>query len=215
MSILWRQADGEERQSACTTSQDNMSAEKITQALDNIDPNTQGLAELRQYIAKLQGKAQQLETLQQANVPKRYHILYNITPSKEHTQYFDHPEWAQGESIIKSSSPLHNLDLYLERNKDISFLIHRTFYATERGTHQMVEYNTPSDCIKFENPDGPTPQRECIKPIARDLRDALDRILQSTPEYISLLEQYRKSGLIDAPYLFMYHGRSRWEKVLN
>jgi hypothetical protein len=214
-SDLMTQASADESKGVNTISQVNISAEKPTGALDNIDPSTQGLTELRQYIATLQGKAQQLEKLQQANIPKRYQILYNIKRSMETALYLDHPEWAQGDSTIKSCRPLRNLDLYLEQNKGISFLIYRTFDDTKRGAQQMVECNTPSDCINSENPDGPTPQRECIEPIAPKLRDALHRILQSRPEYVSLLEQYQKSRVVDAPYLFMYHGRSRWEKLLT
>jgi hypothetical protein len=213
-SNLWAEAGTDEPGSVRASSQDNMPAKKIAEALNNENPSTQVVAELCEYIANLEGKVQQLEKLQQANVPKRCQVLYHIKRSEESAVYLDHPEWAQGDSTIKSCRPLHNLDLYLERNKDISFLVHRIFYDKGRGVHQMVEYDTPSDCIKFEDLDSPTPQREWIEPIARDLRETLHTILQSRPEYTSLLGEYKKSRVISAPYLFMYHGRSHWEKVL-
>lgn len=83
--------------------------------------------------------------------------MYSIKRSEKYELYLDRPEWMQGDSTIKACRPLFNIGLYLEQNKDVSFLVHRTFYATEHDTHQMVEYNTPSDRIKSENPDGPTP----------------------------------------------------------
>jgi len=63
MSNLSTQASAGERKSANATSRVNRSTENPTQALDNIDPNTQGLSELRQYIATRHGSEGQPHTM--------------------------------------------------------------------------------------------------------------------------------------------------------
>lgn len=179
------------------------------------DPSTLELEELKEYIEMLQDKAQQLDEMQQAKEPKRYQVLYCIEDRESSQIYLDHPEWAQGGSSIRSRQPLYNLDLFLERNKDIAFLIYRTFDIVNPAANQIINSNTPSDCIKSANPDAPLPQSECIYLVARNLRLAVKKILKSKPEYNSFLQCYKTAGKIDAPYLFIYHGRQHWEKLLG
>ncbi|KAF2187038.1 hypothetical protein K469DRAFT_686249 [Zopfia rhizophila CBS 207.26] len=53
------------------------------------------------------------------------------------TPYFDRPEWMGGKENprhVLSNIPLYNLDLYLEKNKDISFLVYRDFDKAKTKT---------------------------------------------------------------------------------
>ncbi|KAF2792274.1 P-loop containing nucleoside triphosphate hydrolase protein [Melanomma pulvis-pyrius CBS 109.77] len=174
---------------------------------------------MREYIGILQSQARRLEELQQVNLPKRYQVLYRIQHRIDQqisTEiYLDYPEWTQGGTYIKSRNRLDNLDLFLERNKDISFLVYRTFNGTGRASGDLVTSNTPSDRIKHEHLDVPLPHRESICPIDRNFFQAITKVLKSKLGYASLLRLYHISGEIDAPYLFMYHNRKDWGKILG
>lgn len=44
--------------------------------------------------------------------------------------FFDHPDWVQGqrtETHIKSNLSLNKFELYLEKSKDISFIVYQNF----------------------------------------------------------------------------------------
>lgn len=187
---------------------------KTAVSLSDKKLSTLGSEELREYIHLLQDKARQMEALQQANVPKRYQILYCFEHQQSTKIYLDCPTWTQGGSGIRSRKPLHNLDLFLERNKDISFLVYRTF-DNGGAARRLITPNTPSDRIKFENPDAPQPWKESIHPVAGHLYMAVKRLLQTKPKYATLLEHYENEGIIEAPYLFVYHNRQRWENLLK
>ena len=184
----------------------NLSSDKTVKAdlqshLDNDELSKLDLEELKQYIGMLQDKAQQFEEIQQARFPQRYQILYRIGDVHSSPIYLDHPEWVPGSPHIRSGTRLQNFDLYLERNKDISFIVYRDFDSYDQ--------------TQAEDSSSPHHQSESICAVADDLDKALKFILKFEPEYSSLLHHYRSTQEIRAPYLFIYHSRQHWENILN
>ena len=118
----------------------------IKQVLDQTDPSEIDLRKVQEYIHLLQ------ESIQSKPAPSPYQIIYRIQRServkhrnKKHSYedrsmlFFDHPEWIGGqgtESHIKSNLPLTNFELYLEKNKDMSFLVYQTFTEFDRDDNR-------------------------------------------------------------------------------
>lgn len=177
--------------------------------LEDHDSSNINLDELKSYIEMLQDKAQQFEEIQQANLPTRYQIVYRIfNDHGPHWDYLDHPEWvASGSPVIESRIPLENLELYLERNKDISFVVFRYFHHTQE---RKDEFGHP-----FENSRAPRHHWESICPVTKELGKTVESLLKQSREYSPMLEYYRMSQQIGAPYLFIYHNRERWDSILD
>ena len=109
----------------------------LQDVLDGADPSQLDLQKLREYI----------ELLQKEKAPSRCQIIYRIKSMHEirdhdrrglktvktvanYVPFFDHPEWVKGQGTarrIRSNLPLNNFDLYLEKNKDVAFIVYRNF----------------------------------------------------------------------------------------
>ena len=183
----------------------------IRRLLDQTDPSEIDLRKLQEYIGLLQ------ESIQSRPALSRYQIIYRIQRSevvKDHkgkTSYenrsvlfFDHPEWVRGQgtdSHIKSSLPLTNFELYLEKNKDISFIVYQTFL--ESGID-----NNESD----RSAHSPQPAYETVRLVNKDLIGTIENLLGSQPQYEELAREFSQSLELPAPYLFVFHSRKNLEK---
>ena len=116
------------------------------------DFSSMDVEELRNYMASLQSRAKRIKRLRvEAITPAyRYQLLYRIqrhqpTPSRSGRDkiekvlsppYLDPPEQLPGlggPPILRCQIPLTNLDLFLEQNKDISFIVYQTYVPSSRG----------------------------------------------------------------------------------
>ena len=183
----------------------------IKQLLDQADPSEADLRKLQEYVELLQKSVQSRPT------PSRYQIIYRLQKSEDIKQengkhrreqrtllFFDHPDWVRGqgtEKHIKSNLPLTNFELYLEKNKDISFIVYQTF--SELGTD-----STESDSTSHR----PQPAKETIKLVNKDLIGAIEILLDSQPQYAELAGEFSKSLELPAPYLFIFHSRKSLEE---
>lgn len=196
----------------------------LRNVLDGEDASRLDLQKLQEYIERLQAKAQEFGAIQKEQVPFRYQILYRIwqkesaqdkkawaTPEGQYSlPFFDHPEWVRGQgkaSRIQSNLPLDNFELYREKNKDIAFIVYRNF-----------DTDLPSIEVKRGSDDARTshlPQHtsETVRPINRDLLEAVKSLLGSRQEYAELLREYSTSYELPAPYLFIYHNRNSLEQL--
>lgn len=191
--------------------------------LDGADGSKTDLKKLQEYIQLLQAKAQRFEAIHKEQIPCRYQVLYRIH-QKESVQhkdrikveqrlsvpFFDHPEWVKGaENVrrVQCNVPLTNFDLYLEKNKDISFIVYRNFDPDLDIT--AAKSATGGD----EGAHVPKHTSETIRPIAKDLVEAIKSLLESREEYAEFLSQYRSSYELPAPYLFVYHSRKHLEDI--
>ncbi|KAH6094709.1 hypothetical protein HBI65_122520 [Parastagonospora nodorum] len=153
---------------------------------------------LQQNLASMQKELGELEAQKQKHANKQFLILYRI----EGTCYFDHPEWTQRHESIVSRTPVRNLDLYLERNKEVVFIVYRDFHRTPPKTGAKNKLSLPQH------------MSESIHPVSQQLRNTLQMLLKYDWRYHSMFWQLRRKKEIHAPYLFIYHHRSHWKDML-
>jgi hypothetical protein len=153
---------------------------------------------LRRNVTEMQKELSRLDMQKQMYTNKQFQILYRI----EDTCYFDHPEWTQRCTSIVSRMPVKNLDLFLEKNKNVAFIVYRDFEQTPLRKGAKNKQLTPLHI------------RESIRPVNRQLRKTLQMMLQHDWRYEAMFRQLRRKKEIDAPYLFVYHHRAYWKDML-
>jgi len=189
----------------------------------NGNPEDLGLEELQNYIERLQARASSLSGQPSAKHSFRYKLLYRILKwvtvvSKEgrtslkralSSAYFDPPEWWSGENgpgAYRCSIPVDNLELYLEKNKDIAFLVYETYLEPSRDDLDEARRKTGN---KLWTPV----VEQSIRPISEGLTEAVSTVLESRDVYTDMLETFRTSHEVTAPYIFCYHHRSDFEEL--
>lgn len=196
----------------------NSKAVALREDLENLD-----VCELEDLIEHLGQRAKPR--------PFRYLILYRISQSGDQSSrpyhnsftapgtnsmplYFDPPQWTKGQvgpGVLQSQLPVTNFDLYLEKNKDISFIVYKT-------------YSIPLDIPKTQNTRdrnsiphdlGNAVVDESIHPVNETLVNAIEALLEAEDEYASILEGFRETCELKAPYLFVFHQRNERERILQ
>lgn len=196
---------------------------KLQDVLDGADVSEPDLQKLQKYIEFLQVKAREDDKIGKETAPPRSQIIYRIRRDElvhdhigsktveNYLSFFDHPEWVKGQgaaSCIQSSLPLKDLDLYLEKNKDVAFMVYRTFDIDTTGTAAKpgIDGATRDKAAHL-----PQYSRESIRPVNIDLIEAIKTLLGSRQEYTETLREFSKSYELAAPYLFIYHSRNSLE----
>lgn len=161
--------------------------------------------------------------------PFNYLILYRIAPSGDQpnhpylnlttaprndstTLYFDPPQWTKGQrgpGLLRSQLPVTNFDLYLEKNKDISFIVYKTYGMPQDGskTPEIRDRQSAAHDLNDAVVD------ESIQPVSEALLNAVEALLEAEDEYASILKSFRQTSELAAPYLFVYHQRNDWERI--
>jgi hypothetical protein len=136
--------------------------------------------------------------------PPRFQILH-VLDGVSDTVCLQEPTWNFGIEAgleLKAESPLMDLDTYLRKNDDISFLVYKRYNTPSVSAIELAE------SIETGVLPDPEPSYESIRIMSEELRAALAIFLKSA---CSLEEE--QLGLfsydIPAPYLFWYRGRSR------
>lgn len=114
--------------------------------------------------------------------------------------FLDAPEWigSVDTGALNCKVPIQNFDLFLEKNKDIAFIVFKT-YAARR---------TEPDFIASESDNLPEIiVNESIKPITKELVAAVRLLLGSQDEYTDLWHDFKATLELSAPYLFVFHQR--------
>jgi hypothetical protein len=153
---------------------------------------------LQRKLTRVQKELTELEMQKQMHPNKQFQILYRIAG----TCYFDYPEWTQGYKSIVSRIPVRNLDLFLEKNKNVVFVVYRDFDHAPLKTGAKSKVTLPQHT------------RESIHPVSRHLRKTLEMMLKHAWRYESMFSQLHRKREIDAPYLFVYHHRAHWKEML-
>ena len=190
------------------------------EALNNNDDDVAHLTfeELIELIEQLQQRASALKSGDTAPQSVRTQCFYRVLAEnyskngKASKQlfgpFFDIPERIDGQgtsSVLRSRLPVENFDLFLEQNKNLSFIVYLT-YEQNRPTHDI-------GTEPRERGDLPEKVNESIRPVSKALLSALETVLGSCEEYASILGLLRRQGELDAPYLFMYHLRSTLDEI--
>lgn len=204
----------------------NAIASDIKQVLDQADPSKVDLQKLQDYIELLQAQAWEFKSIQSRPAPSRYQIIYRIQRlepvqqqngkkwEKRYVPFFDRPERVRGHgtaSDIKSNLPLTNFELYLEKNKDISFIVYRNFDLESAPGANASGIDNGND----EFAHRPHHANETVRLVNKDLIGAIKALLGSQQHYAELAYAFSVSLELPAPYLFIYHSRKNLEKLRN
>ncbi|RYO05647.1 hypothetical protein AA0119_g3167 [Alternaria tenuissima] len=136
--------------------------------------------------------------------PPRFQILHVLDEISD-TVCLQEPTWTfdiKAGLRLKAESPLMNLDTYLRKNDDISFLVYKTYKTPRVSASELAE------SIETGVLPTPEPSYESIRIMSQELEVALAIFLKSA---CSLDEEQHDllSYDIPAPYLFWYRGRSK------
>ena len=198
---------------------------KLNDVLEGADPSKLDLQKLQEYIELLQAQAKQFETTRSRQAPSRYQIIYRIMKPElgqqhngkqkwenRYSSFFDHPEFVRGQESairIQCNLPLTNFDLYLEKNKEITFIVYRNF---DPESAKIVAKSSTDNVSSDKATLPPQPTSETIRPVNKNLIEAIMALLKSQQEYAALLQAFTTSLELPAPYLFIYHSRRSLEK---
>ncbi|KAI1087940.1 hypothetical protein F5B19DRAFT_33422 [Rostrohypoxylon terebratum] len=116
--------------------------------------------------------------------------------------YFDEPQWVStqyGGGELRCRVRIQNFDLFLERNKGISFIVYRKCAASQQDPNTLPEWTV----------------KESIQPIHKDLIEAIHKVLESKEEYTKIKQVFGKTCQLHSPYLFVFHQQDEWESIRN
>ncbi|KGO74798.1 ATPase, AAA-type, core [Penicillium italicum] len=193
--------------------------------------------DLKAQVAALRDKVRELEGKPVLPTASKYQILHRIEkddtyPSDNHSMddsddefsprprprthrspprspwmgvYTDPPELIhrnRGAPYLRCNDPLINFELYLALNRDISFVIFRNY-------KRRAEPQSPNTkCGK------PEPFSETILPVSEDLKDVIADFVRGK-DFQSMYSDYRATGEVQSPYLFVYHNRGAGESEIK
>ncbi|OQE29204.1 hypothetical protein PENFLA_c004G10182 [Penicillium flavigenum] len=183
--------------------------------------------DLKAQIAALRDKVRELEGKPALPTASKYQILYRIEKDSTYPSdnqimddsddefsprprqlgprpsspwmgiYTDPPELIHrnmGAPYLRCNDPLVNFELYLALNRDISFVVFRNY-------KRRVEPQSPNK--KYGKPE---PFSETILPVSEDLNGVIADFLRGK-DFRSMYSDYRNTGEVQSPYLFVYHNR--------
>lgn len=153
---------------------------------------------LQRKVIKMQQELREVEMQSQMS-SKKFQFLYRL----DGKCYLDHPEWTQGQNSIICRKLLNNFELFLERNKNIAFVVYRDF-GDGSSVPKPKDVASPPEHIA-----------ESIRLIDKRLLKFFETLLERNWRYNDDLGELRHSGEIKAPYLFIYHHRKYWKSLLS
>ena len=208
---------------------DQMSKTDLQGVLDGADASQLDLQKLQDYIKLLQLKAREYERTEKEKAPSRYQIIYRIkrmetvhdrkgsTKFEQYLPFFDHPEWVKGQGTnrIQSNLPLSNFELYLERNKDVAFIVYRNFDTNSPRIVAKPRTDDDDDDASERLVHLPQYTSETIRPVDKSLIEAINTLLGSKQEYADILRGFSTTFELAAPYLFIYYSRESLKQFLD
>lgn len=131
---------------------------------------------------------------------------------------FEKPPWlvehGPHKAHLRGGSLISNLELYLERNKDIAFLVYVDFRCC--GEEHAAETHQPS---YHHHPIEPTTlslyTKESIRIISPTLQKALQNFAASVLEEIPHPDFLQYPPRIDFPYLWWFHRRDHIDRAID
>ncbi|KAL1872404.1 hypothetical protein Daus18300_004374 [Diaporthe australafricana] len=190
--------------------------------------------ELENLIEKLDQRAKQLGSIRASiQKPCNYLVLYRIAESDRRpvmpgmlgmrgmpgmpvsppvSLYFDPPQLTSGEfgsGVLRSQLPVTNFDLYLEKNKEIAFVVYRTYTLPQKASDSHEKRNRCSTSQDMSD----AIVDESIEPVDEALMSAVVALLEAQDEYTSILDNFLETPELQAPYLFVFHQRNEWDRV--
>lgn len=99
---------------------------------------------------------------------------------------------------LRCKVPINNFDLFLEKNKDIAFIVFKTYAAPHVEPSRTATERDDIHQITIS---------ESIKPVTKELVEAFRVLLGSQDRYADLWQQFKATSELRAPYLFVFHQR--------
>jgi hypothetical protein len=184
----------------------------------NANDFTDEVRRLRNRVAELESELQSSVVAKQRCKPPRIQVLYRLQDdnsdesSNDNIPFEDVPEIIRNKgdtAHLRCRSRVSNLELYLLRHPDISFVVFRTYPKTVLLDRKKAQScSQPVDQLHL-----PSPLAESIFPVEKKLKQALEMVLDRKPEFRQILDEYLDTGELDAPYLFIYHSRNDLEDI--
>ncbi|KAK3312174.1 hypothetical protein B0H66DRAFT_570194 [Apodospora peruviana] len=123
--------------------------------------------------------------------------------------YLCEPEWMQAEhgTELKASMPLKDLNRYLDRHPEISFVVFKEY---EYSSLEDAKEAQPDD---YDSDDGddpdvlppPRPSKESILFTSDTMLDAIEDLTSMYPSFHKVFPDLNFEEEIQAPYLFLYY----------
>ncbi|KAJ6188294.1 hypothetical protein N7519_003202 [Penicillium mononematosum] len=177
--------------------------------------------DLKAQIAALRDKVRELEGKPVLPTASKYQILYRIEKDSTYPsdneimddsddEFSPRPRQLGPETQLSMDGDLYRSPLsssietwlYLALNRDISFVVFRNY-------KRRAELQSPNK--KYGKPE---PFSETILPVSEDLKGVIADFLRGK-EFRSMYSDYRNTGEVQSPYLFVYHNRGAGETEIK
>ncbi|PTB53826.1 hypothetical protein M431DRAFT_6109 [Trichoderma harzianum CBS 226.95] len=180
-----------------------VSDEDLFKAIERTSQNLKELDSLRSKVTKKLG-------------PPRGQIIYSVRchAARGRTWLYLEQPWAveEGPDVhLRGSKPINNFDLFLERNKEIAFIVYKDYECCgdlpPEINKSKIELGLDIDASTFV-------VGEQIQLISADLKLALRNLASEAFEGIPhpFLDE-KENPTIEHPYMFLFHRRKEAEEV--
>lgn len=114
-----------------------------------------------------------------------------------------------GSTSLLCSRGVDNLRYFLKSNPDISFVVFHDYNWFQEARANKTDPSHES----MENEEEFKPRARSIYPVSKELKKALEMILDDREGYSSLTSRYWTTNELSAPYLFIFHSRQEIPKI--
>lgn len=189
----------------------DLNVHELEDLIENLGQRAKQLGSMRGSVSK-SFKHLILYRIPQNGSPPSHSHLNSSTMGRNMTLYFDPPQWTHGQAgpgVLRSQLPVTNFDLYLERNKDVSFIVYKTYGIPEDipNPRSTRDRNSAPPDLNAAIVD------ESIQPVNEILVSAVEALLEAKDEYASILRSFRATHELAAPYLFVFHQRNERQRI--
>ena len=134
-----------------------------------------------------------------ALLPYRWESLHRIG----NQIYLNEPSWLFEEDIsrkvsLQGTSPLSNLDGYLDRHPDIAFIVYKDYEVEQDAA--LFEELAKQDVIPV-----PKPSSESLQIVAPMMKEALQSFAAANPDFNRQFPELDLRDELEAPYIFWYY----------
>lgn len=187
-----------------------ISDQDLGQAMEDASHQLKEISRLRAAARKQQG-------------PPREQVIYSVecrNLGNKRKYYLDQPwvvESGPYNAHLMASSPINNFELYLERNKEIIFLVYRDYRCCQEPVMDPPEAQGE---VGLRIDASLLLQSEQISPIAPELQEALSQIADVALRGVPHPDFRRASPAKDDdkilhPYIWYFHRRAEIREEIN
>ncbi|KAF7556186.1 hypothetical protein G7Z17_g1665 [Cylindrodendrum hubeiense] len=149
--------------------------------------------------------------------PPRFQVIHSVRCMEsraENKMYLDQPwvvETGRFNAHLKGSQPINNFELYLERNKEVVFIVYRDYECC--GKPPKSPYGTQIE-KEMEIESSSLWEREQVAVLLPDLKSGLAELARAALQGIPHPD-FEKDREIPHPFIWWFHRRQQIEKAIN